>query len=223
MARNSIPAPPVGEKFPGSRWKVLEVIPGKPILIRVICECGAERLVQKSSLVTGGSKSCGCWRDENRPHTHGHTRGRKRGGKASPEYIAWQAMIRRCTDPSHDHYARYGGAGVTVCDRWLHSFENFLADMGHKPTPKHTIDRFPNGNGHYRPDNCRWATWKEQARNRKSNTILEFNGERRCCAEWAEIKGIHQATLLRRLHVYGWSIERALTESVHNNGRKKHS
>ncbi len=151
---------------------------------------------------------------------HGHTH---RGGRGrTPEYISWVGMIQRCHNPNHNRYPVYGARGIVVCDRWKSSFISFLSDMGPKPTPKHTIDRFPNQTGNYEPGNCRWATIKEQQRNRKSNTILEFNGEKRCVSEWAEIKGVPSHVILGRIKA-GWPIGRIMQEPVHKYVRKPNS
>lgn len=92
--------------------------------------------------------------------THGHAKGGK-----SPEYRAWHAMRQRCYHPSQPHYSRYGGRGIVVCERWQ-VFANFLADMGLRPSPRHSLDRI-NNSGNYEPGNCRWATLVEQCRNRR--------------------------------------------------------
>lgn len=134
---------------------------------------------------------------------HGHTA----NGKISPTYYTWRAMIDRCTNPQHPHYARYGGSGVTVCERWR-VFTNFLEDMGERPSGM-TLDREKSEQGYFR-ENCRWATRKEQARqNRK---LLTFNGETRSVGEWAKHIGVKQQTLSARLTRYGWPVERALTQ-----------
>lgn len=95
----------------------------------------------------------------------------ERWRKAHPEYGSWQNMIRRCTDPSHLGYERWGGRGITVCDRWFRSFDDFVADMGPKPTPEHSIDRIDN-DGNYEPGNCRWATPIEQRSNRRDSDFV---------------------------------------------------
>lgn len=99
---------------------------------------------------------------------HGHGR---RDKKRSPTYRSWDKMIQRCTNPNDAHYSYYGGRGITVCERWR-KFENFLADMGERPIGPgrgFTLDRYPNKNGNYEPDNCRWATWTEQMNNTRRN------------------------------------------------------
>jgi hypothetical protein len=127
----------------------------------------------------------------------------------TPEYVAWKAMRTRCTNKKQKYWHRYGGRGIKVCERW-NTFQNFLADMGPKPSPTHSLDRFPNKDGNYEPGNCRWATPLQQVRNATSNRLYTFNGETLCISEWAQRKGWTYHFLRGRLN-WGWSIERALT------------
>jgi hypothetical protein len=136
----------------------------------VACDCGARKHVTGSNLVRGLSTSCGCLTMERvleATVTHGH----KAGGGATPEYTSWAQMKARCRNPQNARYRDYGGRGVKVCQRWL-SFENFLADMGPKPSRHHSIDRLDN-DGDYEPENCRWATAQEQGRNTRSVKLSE--------------------------------------------------
>lgn len=143
-------------------------------------------------------------RSTGRPCTHGHTS----GGRVSPTYSTWLSMRARCSNPNVTYYADYGGRGITVCDRWQTSFEAFLEDMGEKPagTSIERIDR----DGHYEPGNCRWATLREQGRNKRNNLKLTLNGETRLLVEWSERTGIPYRKIRARLD-RGWSAERALT------------
>lgn len=156
-----------GHKF--GRWTVIERAGGggknKKATWLCRCECGTEKVVRGDVLRRGVSRSCGCYRDERQRATvtrHGHWV----GGEATPEWRAWNAMLQRCTKPSHEKYPNYGGRGIRICDRWAESFENFLKDMGMRPSARHSLDRIDN-DGDYEPGNCRWATAEQQNRNRR--------------------------------------------------------
>jgi len=172
------------------------------------CKCGAIVTVVSGDLCRGQTRSCGCLKAD-----LAHARRFKHGLSTTGTYNSWAAMIRRCFDATNDSYPRYGHTGITVCERWL-SFEHFFADIGHRPSAAHSIERI-DGNGNYEPGNCVWATASEQARNRRNNHVITFAGRTLCIAEWSNRTGIHASTLCKRLNDYGWSVERALTTPVH--------
>jgi hypothetical protein len=157
----------IGRKF--GRFLVLEFShsnPRKHAYFKCVCDCGKEKIVRGSHL--GRTIfSCGCWaRDQiikNRT-THGHTKNLNGKGYNSPTYRSWHSMMMRCNNPNSTGFSYWGGRGITVCERWK-TFINFLADMGERPAGM-SLDRYPNPDGNYELRNCRWATYRAQARNR---------------------------------------------------------
>lgn len=135
---------------------------------------------------------------------HSHSR--------TPEYRAWQGMIRRCENRSCKWYHRYGGRGIVVCQRWRESFVNFLQDIGNRPSAVHSLDRIDN-DGNYEPGNCRWVTRREQTLNSSVPRMISFNGMTRSVSDWARSLGIKIPTLEKRL-LSGWSLEEALLTPV---------
>lgn len=144
-----------------------------------LCDCGAIRSVRGNKLRSGSTKSCGCFsRDAIRASVTKH------GMSNSPEYHSWANIKARCLNPNNTHYSDYGGRGITVCNRWLESFDNFFADMGPIPGSKYSIERKDN-DGNYCPENCKWATRLEQANNQRNNHKLLLRGEIKSLAAWA--------------------------------------
>lgn len=177
------------------------------------CSCGKTTAVRGCHLRAGNTGSCGCWQHETRIKNgheygyfkHGHTAGRTE----SAEYKCWSSMKNRCYNKNDRRYKDYGGRGITICKRWLNSFEDFYSDVGPRPGPGYSLDRISN-NGNYCRSNIRWATRKQQQRNQRSNRLIEFQNERLCVAEWAERLGLTHSIILSRLN-RGWSVEKTLT------------
>lgn len=175
------------------------------------CECGSEAVINGSRVRQGLTKSCGC-------SLIGNKHNLKHGHHGTSIFNIHKNMRYRCYNPNNTMYANYGGRGIKVCDRWLgeHGFENFLADMGERPGKEYSLDRI-DVNGDYCPENCRWATQKEQQNNRRSNRNLTHNGQTHTIEEWSELTKIHPSTIWHRLND-GWTVERALTTA---DGRER--
>ena len=159
---------------------------------RVRCSCGVEKTIRGSTLTDGCARSCGCLAQEVRKTLH-----LTHGATKTFEFSAWMSMRRRCTDPKHIAFSRYGGAGIKVCKRWA-KFEAFLEDMGPCPFEKGSVERLDNHKG-YTPANCKWLPRGAQSKNRKG--VLLFEG--RTVPELAETHGIKYSTLMRRVKA-GW-------------------
>lgn len=170
------------------------------------CVCGQNRDVKVTALRSGGSTNCGCRRSDSY-FKHGES-----GVNRTPEFSTWRGIKTRCYDKSDHSFPDYGGRGIRVFTPWLLSYKAFLAYMGRRPSPLHSIERIKN-DGDYEPGNVRWATHVEQCNNKRSNRFLELNGKRQTVAQWARELGISQSNILARLR-NGWTPERALTTPI---------
>lgn len=174
------------------------------------CDCGKEKVILANNVRRGLSVSCGCYQKKTmsvRNTTHGLSH-------KIPEYKSWTEMRARCLNPDSSAYPNYGGRGIKVCKRW-DKFKNFLEDMGPRPSLLHSLDRWPDNDGDYKPSNCRWATDKEQNRNKRNNFIVNYKGQEMCLAEAADQCGIDSRTLWKRIVMRGWEVNRALEEPKH--------
>ena len=178
-------------------------------LWRCGCTCGEETVVHAGALTTGHTRSCGCLKNEGYNARHGMARDVGR----HPVWAAWHGMVQRCTCTSATNYKDYGGRGISVCERWS-TFEHFRDDMLSSWFVGGTLERKDNG-GNYTPDNCRWATKKEQARNRRTTNWVEVFGETISLAEAVERYGVvGYGTVRQRIYRDGWGAEDALVTSA---------
>ncbi len=193
----------------GKRFGKLVALAAMPVRMRgqiawlCICDCGKEHVVPSYHLAKGQTTSCGC---------HGRAILGKNsvthGDSKSPEYITWTCLRGRCLNPRNKKYPSYGGRGIKVCERW-NRFENFLADMGRRPSPQHSIDRKDN-DGDYSPENCRWATLETQANNKRVNRSITIGSETLNASQWERRMGFKPDIIHSRL-TRGWTPERAVT------------
>lgn len=172
------------------------------VIWRCICSCSNQNEVfaGTGSLTSGHTNSCGCYKIDRTKETN-----TKHGKRNTSENKAWKEMKERCYNPNNSSYHRYGGRGIIVCEEWKNSFEKFYLDMGDKPGKEYSIERI-NNDGNYEPGNCRWATRKEQSRNRRSNKNIEFNGEIKILTEWAELIGISPSLISQRIR-NNWTMD----------------
>lgn len=199
--------PPTGV---GSRYGRLTVIEESTKALQksrwlCICDCGNQKVVYANDLRKGHTTSCGCYarhmqRTANTKHGHA-PRSATGGSGQSKTYKIWAEMIKRCHNPSSESFPRYGGRGISVCDQWRESFENFLADMGESPTGL-SIER-DDSNGNYEPGNCRWASVIEQANNKRNNVMLGTPDGIMTIAEFARRHGFAYQSVQKQIKQRG--------------------
>lgn len=170
---------------------------GRMVMWNCLCDCGKNTVARRGDLLSGGTSSCGCLKSDTTAKnnsTHGDSR--------TPEHMIWCSMLQRCRNKNSKKFKDYGGRGITVCERWL-TYENFISDMGRRPSPKHSIERRDNNAG-YSPENCVWATRIEQNNNQRDNVIITLNGQSRTMSQWSRVVGIDEGVLQQR-RKRGWS------------------
>lgn len=205
-----------GKKF--GRLLVLERAEnrGKQVYWKCRCECGNTKEINGAKLKNGHTKSCGCLAKEKSAYRIIHaSRNVKHGMSDTRLYRIYKKMYRRCYRPQTKWYENYGGRGITICPEWLgeHGFENFAKwSFENGYADNLSIDRINNDKG-YSPDNCRWATAKEQANNTRSTVFLTYKGETKSASEWAEITGIRQDALTMRKR-NGWTDEECIETPI---------
>lgn len=173
--------------------------------IRCKCDCGDIRDYYYHAVKSGKTSSCGCYQREatsERSKTHGM--------KGTKTYATWMCMRSRCGNENDQDFYNYGARGIKVCERWQKSFENFLEDMGERPEG-FTLDRI-NSNGDYEPNNCRWATLKEQARNKSTNRRVTYGGQTKTFTEWVELFGEKYSTLWYKCKNANWDTTKVFNE-----------
>lgn len=185
---------------------------------RCLCDCGKEHAAVGGKLRRGEVLSCGCGKSAACAAANIKHGGSARG-RMTPEYRAWQNLIHRCENPKAKQYKDWGGRGIKVSPDWRHDFARFLADVGPRPSPQHSIDRREN-DGNYEPGNVRWATRMEQRHNSRHLRMITFGSTTMPLVSWAHRTGIDGETIAYRLDA-GWSPERALTEPVRSRKLRK--
>ncbi len=175
-----------------------------------ICECGNIFEASIDHVKNRGDvcKECHYNKVSEKKKFHGESK--LRDSKSSKEFNTWCSIKGRCYNIKNAKYPIYGQRGITMCDRWKESFDNFLEDIGRAPTPKHSIDRI-DVNGNYCPENCKWSTSVEQSRNRRKSIIVEYNGEKMHLFELAERIGLSPTCLYQRVHKYKMPLIKAIS------------
>lgn len=173
-------------------------------MFNCVCSCGSAVTASGTDISTGNTRSCGCLKDEK-----AKARMTRHGNRYHPMWMRYKAMLDRCYKESNDQYRNYGARGITVCERWVNSFDDYVNDLGFPPSENHTIDRVDNNLG-YSPENCRWATKKDQSVNRRVTKIVTVGGVSMSLADWSKSLGLKKSAVYGRIR-NGWDVVRAVT------------
>lgn len=176
------------------------------------CDCGKTKVIAGKDVRSGGTVSCGCYRDENSGYCNA-----KYDEKTKALVRVWSGMKRRCLNKNSTAWERYGGRGIKICERWINSLENFAKDMGPRP-PGTSLDRI-NNDGDYCKENCRWATFLQQNNNRQSSRFINFLGKTKTISEWERETGVRAQRITKRLAL-GWDESRAISQPARTYTRK---
>lgn len=194
-----------GQRF--GRLKVLsdaDKAPTRRRRVLCVCDCGKEKIVDPRMLRRGHTTSCGCAQREAVSKAASASKRYEVPVNKMPEYSTWLGMKKRCFNRNEPKYPIYGGRGISVCDRWLNDFGAFLFDMGKKPSLNHSIDRI-DVNGNYYPENCRWATAKEQSLNKRNHILVEYDGKQLPLSEACRQAGVnYRSAVYRHKNGHNW-------------------
>lgn len=209
-----------GKKFGRlSPKKIVRISKHKKAIWLCQCDCGNTVEVIAESMISGRTKSCGCWQKEWTVAKH-----TTHGGSKHPLYPTWDRMMARCYNPNDHNFHNYGDRDIRVFQEWKDDpkkFYDYISALPNFAEKNRSLDRIDN-NKNYEPGNLRWATQKEQMRNSRKNKNLTFDGKTQCLSAWAEELKMDKRTINGRLRM-GWSIERALTEPIHSCGRRRNA
>lgn len=193
----------------------------KDYFVVCVCECGTHCAPMLCNVTKGKTTSCGCY--ARAKHLELNT---LHGMSKDPIYAVWTQMKMRCTNKNNLAFSRYGGRGIKICDRWLEAdgqgFLNFLTDMGPRPSDKHSIDRI-DVNGDYCPENCRWATAKEQQDTKRTTLNMTLGGETKSLRLWCEEYKISYKLVHHRIFGHGWDLGRALRTPPRSTTKRSRS
>ena len=185
------------------------------------CECGIEKEIDFNSIKSGKSTSCGCFNRENAKKLHTkHGMAMLKTGVRHPDYCIWMKMKSRCFNPNDKSYPNYGGRGISVCNRWKNSFEDFISDMGWRPDKNYSIERI-DYNGDYCPENCRWIYKSEQSKNTRRIKFVEYNGVWFCLSDICRILNLPYSTMRHRVYDLNIPFEEAIKYPQHYKFKKK--
>jgi hypothetical protein len=172
------------------------------------CGCGHVGRYDKSNILRGNTSKCKECSNKSRSSKHSKHKMSESFKADNPlgyaTYCVYKTMKARCSNVKNAMYENYGGRGIKVCERWLNSYDNFILDMGIKPTMKHQIERIDN-DGNYCPENCKWATPEENARNKRNTFFITVDGKTKTSQEWSEISGVNFRTIKKRIQQHGWT------------------
>lgn len=215
----------IGKKF--SRLTILKegssIKYGKTTMRKVVCrcDCGTEKEVDFNSIKSGRSTSCGCFNKENAKRIHTkHGKAMLETGVRHPDYCIWIKMKSRCLNPNDKSYKSYGGRGISVCDRWKDSFENFIEDMGWRPNNNYSIERI-DYNGNYCPENCKWVHKSEQTKNTRRVKTIKYQNSYYCLADLCRLLDLPYGTMRHRVYDLNMPFSEAIKYPQHYKFRNK--
>lgn len=191
--------------------------------VRCLCDCGISKIIDLESIRAGRSTSCGCYNKEqarNRHTTHGLVM--RKDGTRHPDYVIWTKLKSRCLNPKDKSYKHYGGRGIKICDRWLHSFENFIADLGYRHSQNYSLERI-DVNGDYCPENCKWILKSLQSRNSRRVKLIEYKGDRKCLSELCRELSLSYNSIRHKVYDLKIPFEEAIKIPKHKKSTDFHT